>query len=455
MKINDNFLDEFIQACLSSKIFFETVRNHMGYELIPTEAHKFVWKYINNFYDLNEKLPTIGIIAQEFDTEPNKKRKEAIIDTLSRIKKTYVGDLYDQLLMSFQKFVKEQKFKVLYNDVADLYEGGKSEAAIDTLAKESQLINEFSIINKYYDKVFEDFVERQKERESISEDELQDKIPCGIHEIDHITYGGHRRGTVFGALGRSGTGKSTFLRHCAIHAARLGYTVFYFTCEGTRKDTMNSFDAAWTATPLEEMETGGISPERMKKLVKSLNSIQAEGGEIVVHASERFDSLTVEDCYEMLVDYETSTKKVDLVLFDYLEIFEIKGNYGGESGERRRREQIVNKMTNIAMEMNVVVGTATQASDVRPDIYNNPDRVLTRSDISEFKGSVKPISYFYTINQTDDEAEAEVMRLFADKFRFHKAKQVVKLSTGFNVGRFYNAKRTINEFWDTEDKKPK
>ncbi len=454
-KLNDSFLEEFLRASITNRNFFETTRSHLKYQLIPSESHKHIWKFINEFYDIEEKLPTIGIISQNFDNEPDHKKKEAIRGTLSKIKGVYVNDLYDQLIKQFQDFIKLQMFKATYNNVAELYEDGKTEDAITLLAEESQKVAEFSIMVKYYDKVYEDFVKRINENKP-DDDKILDKIPTGIHELDFYIRGGHRRGTVFCALGRSGTGKSTFLRWCALHASRLGYKVFYFTCEGTRKDTLNAFDAAITATPLEQMETSGISKEKIETLIKSVNNIRKQGGEISVHDSESFDSLSIEDCYEILKEYVKINGSIDLVLFDYLEIFTTNsGKFNGDNGERRRRETISNKMTNIAVEFNCAVGTATQASDIRPDIFNNPDRVLTRSDISEFKGVVKPISYFYTINQTDDESEAEVMRLYCDKFRFHRSRQVIKIANAFNVSRFYNSRRTLEEFWDTQENKVK
>lgn len=451
-KINEDFLDEFLSACFKNKHFFETVRGHLEYHLIPTESHKFVWKYLNEFYDVNEKIPSLGIVNQNFEGETDSKRKGAIMATLSKISKTYTNDLYDELIEMFTAFVKGQRFKDLYNSVADLAEEGEMEEAIETLARESQIINQFSVTGEYFDKVYEDFVERTIDRERRLEqpDQDRDKIPSGIHQLDYITRGGHKRGTLFCALGRSGSGKSTFLRYLAIHASRLGYKVHYFTCEGTKKDTLDAFDCAWTGTPLEEMETKGISEDRLEKIVRSLATIKNEGGEIYVHASERFDSLTLEECHRMLVDHVKAGGGADLILFDYLEIFNVEGKYSSDSGERRRREAIVNKMTNIGMELNAAVGTATQASDVSPDRYNNPDWCLTRSDISEFKGAIKPMAYFYTINQTDEEIEAQVARLKCDKFRFHMSGQVIKIATAFNVGRFYNSRRTIRDFWDTE-----
>lgn len=72
---------------------------------------------------------------------------------------------------------------------------------------------------------------------------------------------------------------------------------------------------------------------------------------------------------------------------------------------------------------------------------------MTRYDISEFKGAVKPFSYFGTLNQTKDEYEAGIMRIFNDKIRKKKAKQVIRICQAYEFDRFYDRNRTIKEFY--------
>ncbi len=94
------------------------------------------------------------------------------------------------------------------------------------------------------------------------------------------------------------------------------------------------------------------------------------------------------------------------------------------------------------MEFNSVGLTATQAMDIKPNILEDPDFYMTRSHISEFKGLVKPFSGVHTLNQTPDEYTERIMRIYNDKFRFSKAKQIVKIATDVHVGRFYSKKKT-------------
>ena len=81
-----------------------------------------------------------------------------------------------------------------------------------------------------------------------------------------------------------------------------------------------------------------------------------------------------------------------------------------------------------------------------PDQYNNPNFILTRSHISEFKGFIKPFSNFITINQTDDEKTNSIVRLHADKFRKKPSSITFWGVQSLNSHRFFNLKKTREMF---------
>ena len=73
---------------------------------------------------------------------------------------------------------------------------------------------------------------------------------------------------------------------------------------------------------------------------------------------------------------------------------------------------------------------------------------MTRSDISEFKGAIKPFSYFLTLNQTDDEYDSGTMRIFIDKLRKYKSRRLFTIAQSMENSRFYNSSKTLDYFWD-------
>ena len=95
--------------------------------------------------------------------------------------------------------------------------------------------------------------------------------------------------------------------------------------------------------------------------------------------------------------------------------------------------------------------TAVQSKDIDPKEINDPDFVMTRHHIAQFKLIIKPMSLFVTINRTEDEIEEEQARLYIDKYRDGPDKIVIPIATKFGKERFYNHKRTIQIFEEDFD----
>lgn len=449
--INDTFLLELYKASLTSKSFLDIVSKHLAYHYIPQQEYKALFEKIVQQYELNREVPTIGSLSQQFNAN------EEVLKLLHKMTSINVADKKDTLLATFEKFLIERKFVDLYSKLGPLYNDGKQEQAIKLLQKESEVLSNFSIKDAYYTRVFGDYTQRLEERQLKSRTQEAIKVPFSIHALDYITKGGISLGTSALFLAMSGKGKSTLMRWIGMSAARLGFRVVHFQQEGTEQECLDAYDAAWTSINLDDIEFGIVPKELESKIEKANKDIIAGRGEVFVKAASGFDELTINDCAEFVEDIERIHGKVHLVIFDYLELFSVKGQYHNtEAGERKRREDVANKMTGVAVTYNCAVITATQANDIKPERWNNPDNVLTRSDISEFKGALKPFSYFITLNQTQDEYNSEIVRLYVDKLRKYRLPyKPYKIAQSLNNSRFYNAKRSLDLFWDDRLKKEK
>lgn len=445
-QLTDEFLVELLKSCLVSKKILDICILNLKNEYVPIEALKKIWKNIQTHYQLNGTLPTFGILSEKI------KDDDKAIEYLLQMKKLNVAEKKTEILQQFDTFIQRARFVDLYTKVGNEYQKGNKEEAISLLAEEAQKITESSIKEGAYTTVFSDFNSRQQERHKKQHHDFYDKITFGIHPLDYYTNGGGDRGRSALFMARSGGFKSTLLKWIGISNARLGKRVVHFQCEGTEDECLEAYDAGWTAVDLSDIEFGQL-PKKSENTIKQVNSdIIKSGGEIFVVAPEKIDSLYIDDCYETIIDIEKVYGKVDLAIFDYLEIFNIKGKYyDKENGERKRRSDIANKITNIAALLNLLSISATQANNIIPEQYNNPDFVMTRNNVSEFKGSINPFSLFATLNQTDDEYESEIIRVHIDKLRKYKTNRTFKIYQSHNNSRFYDSKRTIGSFWDVNN----
>lgn len=441
-QLSKDYVIELIKTTLSSNKILEMAQQHLKYEFLQTEAQKRVVKFIFETYALGGISPTLGIIAQAFPTHTE------VIALLNKIKTVDIKGKEDSIVQQFEVFIKDLRYQAILKKSADLYNNNKQSEAVKVLAKEAADIEAFTVKPKTYTKVFAQFDDRMRQRQlQAASDQFKstkERLTTGIHEFDVKIGGGYRKGTSFLAMARSGVGKTMYLRWVAITNARLGKRVVLFQNEDTEENALEAMDSIFTGITGGDIEDGLISDELLLIVTKIRSEILARGGEIILVATDKFNETTIEWCDEQLEEIEKVEGKIDMALWDYLEVFSAKGQYGkGDAAERRRREDIANKIVSVAVKRNIVTGTATQASDIPVEKINNPDFNMTRTHASEFKGIVKPFAYFFTFNATEEEYQQQIVRIHIDKLRKSKgAGTTIKIYQSRENGRFYDSLRT-------------
>lgn len=451
-----NFVVELIAAALERRTVFEIVKQYLKFSYLQEEAEKKLWQWVTKRYDLTGKVPTIGQIQQQFVDD------ERVLEKLEEIGDVEIDENggYELIIDSFEKFIKKMKFLEVNDKIADTYNRGDKEGAWELFVKSAEDFSKFSIQDAKFETVFGDFAERQAKRKS--EDwNFRYKIPTGIDELDY-RLGGESGGPETGEcvlwLGDSGAGKSQCLTSVGIAAARQGFRVAHFQLEGTKEQCLNRYDAAWTGTLYQDVKLGNITAKKMevtKRIIKKLRKT-----DIIVSSEETFNAKTLVDIRRELKEMEKKYGKIDVIIIDYLELLELgDGHRYTPSEERFRQAKLAKGMKMLAMEFNAVVHTATQSSNIPEERKNDPEFVITRAQLSEDKGKIRPFDIFVTINQTRDEAKEEIMRLHTDKLRDYKNGEPIHIANNFSYARFYDRKRTIElnmddgwgEFYDKDE----
>ena len=446
-ELTDNYLIELFKICISHDNALEIINKHLKEHFLPSDSYKKLWFGIRQHFELLNHAPTIGVLTEKF------KDDQDILNLIVKIKKCKLPEI-NTIFPTFETFIKEISFTSLHVETAKLWNNKETDKAIKMLAEESHKINDFSLTEGIHQKVFFNFNKRLEDRMS-KEYEPTMKIPFGIHALDYDTFGGGLVGTSGLWLARSGTGKTIAQRWTAVNAARMGLRVVHFEIESTEEESLAAYDAAWGGIPYIDIEYGNISKTKILELKNVSRDIVNKHGEVFVVAPGGFDSMSIEFCNETIEELEKSHGKIHLALFDNLELFNVHNKFSNsEMGERLRRETIANKITNIAVQKKLFSLATTQANDIKPDKFNAPDFVMSRSDISEFKNLIKPFSYFMTWNVTYDEYNNNTGRIYNDKFRKYRSGQVRNICTSMETMRFYDAASTLRTFWDAKNNKP-
>lgn len=441
-----NFVVELLAAALEKRTVFEIVRQYLKFSYLQIESEKKLWQWVTKRYDRTGKIPTIGQIQQQFQDDEN------VLEKLEEIADVEIDEEnggHEMIVDTFEKFIKKMKFLEANDKIADLYNQGKKEQSWDMFVKYAEDFSKFSIQDAKFETVFGDFAERQAKRKS-DDWQFRYKIPTGIDEIDY-RLGGENGGPETGEcvlwLGDSGAGKSQVLVSVGIAAARQGFRVAHFQLEGTKEQCLNRYDAAWTGTLYQDVKLGNITSKKMevtKRIIKKLRK-----SDIIVSSEETFNAKTLPDIRREVKEMEKKYGKIDVIIIDYLELLEVGDGHNYTPHEERfRQAKLAKGMKMLAMEFNAVVHTATQSSSIGEEQKNDPEFVITRAQLSEDKGKIRPFDIFITINQTRDEAKEEIMRLHTDKLRDYKNGDPIHICNNFAYARFYDRKRTLNTDWD-------
>lgn len=446
--LTENFIVELFKACLSSQSVLEITNKYLEDFYLPEESYKKVWNVMRQQFELTNKVPTLGILNEQLKTHDD------ALKLLVSIKRIKIPDV-DVIFPTFEKFIKEVRFIELYTETGKLWNQEKQNEAIALLARKSDEILKFSLREGIHGRIVRDFEKRNEDRKLKDKDVIT-KIKFGIHPMDYDTNGGGKIGTSGLLLARSGTGKTTFETWVGINNAREGGITVHFQIEGTEDELKEMYDSSLSGIPLEEIEFNGIPKDRIQVMKNIMNDFITKKGEIYIVAPEKFGTLSIEECDATIEEIEKNHGKVTLAIFDNISSFTVKGKFSNsEQGERKRREEIANSITNIAVSRKLFALATEQANDVQPIKFNDPSFVMTRSDISEFKGMLRPFSYFWTWNQTTDEYHQNVGRIYNDKFRKHRSGQVRHIATSYQNARFYNSMETLKKFWDVTKNAPK
>lgn len=448
--LSKSFIAELLKLSLRNSEVLAKCSEFLKYNYIPIAPWKEIWKTINTYYLANKKAPTLGILSQFYQN--NNKEDLEVLKVINEIKEAENVNA-DDVLKELTSYIKNSMAIEFYDHFPEIYNKGEREKAISALISTSHSLENFTLMRNEsgFNSIFSRFGERQfKKQIEAQQIQSNDKFPFSIDELDSNTFGGINIGDTALFLAQSGIGKTKLLRHIGIGGARKGFKILHIQLEGSEKECEDGYDASWTAIPVHELEYSALDESKIKELNVVAQQVLNEGGEIFIKAFETFNSATIDDIREIIFDfYKIYGVFPDAVLIDYFELVEAsKKKKFRISEERQRREHIANGMKNIALECKTRIITCTQGSTVDSEQLNNPDFVMTRFHISEFKGAIKPFSYFFTLNQTEDEYKVNMMRIFADKVRKYKRGWIATIFQKYSHDRFYDRKKTLEEIYN-------
>ena len=435
-KLTGNFLHELFRSCMINHKVMDICNSHFKFEYIPDDLSglKLIWKSIKVTFSSSGKVPSFGVISQQNENSISVQEELGIMKSID-IK--ILNE--DSLLEELEDYIKNVSFSLLNQKIVNLYNNDRQDEAIKLSAEESAKLANFSLKNNslFYMRSFTDFDKFMIDQQNNFEENggIEDKIKFDIDELDEMTYGGMDITDTLLFVARSGVGKSTFARWLGYrNCVYYGRDVLHIQLEGSKEEAFGKYAQMWTKQSLRNIRRGDISNASLDKVQKFLNNMKRWERDIDIYASEKFDEVSMVDIRNIAYEYQKIKGKFpDLIIIDSLDLCHpgdgLKYGYDTQS-VKMKKNNTAKAMKNLATEIRTRIATVDQASDVNISNWNDPDYVMTRSDISGDKNLVNAFSFVLTGNQTVEEMKNNV------------SKPIVKICTNYSKGIFYDTKRT-------------
>lgn len=208
-----------------------------------------------------------------------------------------------------------------------------------------------------------------------------------------------------------------------------------------------------------EVRRGNIPPEKLEAIDKTIAEMALWGKDVDVYAFEKFGDASMLEVRNLILEYHKINGYFPkVVILDSLDLIVTGENKKVDTDPayiKYKLQKCAQRFKDLATEFGFLGITATQTGDVSFDIWNDPDKVITRNNTEGDRTLVKPFSFVFTGNVTLKEGEENLLRIYCDKLRDYKNNgKIFKIATDYDHGRFYDRRTTMELYMHGEDSLP-
>ena len=308
---------------------------------------------------------------------------------------------------------------------------------------------------EYLQKVIDDIRRVSFEKEDVlyldqvfsiqkTDGDTKSKIPTGLTRLDEHLRGGLPREALVTVLGATNAGKSIFCTSLGCSALRNGFKVLHLNLEGARDEAIFRYASNLANVPFQSIEENSLT----QKETERVNSVIAKYNpnlkiRHMVTFGETIENV-ISTCRE---DYKNFP--FDILIVDYGQLLETKS----KQEKFEKQTAVYRGLASIAMEHKCVVISPAQSTreGIRKqnEFVHSKNRdqdklpILRSSDLADCIEIAKVSSVILTLNRTEEEERAGMLRVFLEKQR-RGAKAVT-----FGIRANYpNSNLIINDYYE-------
>jgi KaiC/GvpD/RAD55 family RecA-like ATPase len=312
------------------------------------------------------------------------------------------------------KFAKHQALLKAIVDSVDVHIPKNDFDAVQKAIQDALMVGpQVSIGSFYFEEAFDRYARLLTETES------EEKFSCVFHTLNKDLRGGLGRKELGMVFAGPGIGKSLWLANVARVNVMNGKKVLYITLEVSEDISQERLDAGFSLVSFDRLK---IDHE---KVLEQLGKLGTQYSESLVVKEYPNLSLTVNELRSLLAQlWAYRSWRPDVVILDYLdEMAPIRGMDEYESQQR-----IARYVRGFIVQEGFGLFTATQVNRA-----GRQTRIAKETEVGDSWGKVKVVDALWSLNQTDEEKERGVMRLFVVKHRNGRSRYTIPVRVDYNT----------------------
>ncbi len=408
----------------TNQSFFIEISPLVKPEYFELPLHGEIFNYIKEYYSKYKTLPLDDIIKTEVSKIKKKDRDGDKIqfdnmdveDEFLCINKINEEDLEQKtyLLDCVEQFAKEQEMKLAIVESISHLEAGNYGKIEDRIKSALRVSRNVDLGHNY-------FISYKKRWIEDLNVDYTSKNPTFLPTINGILEGGLCPGEIGVVAAPSGRGKSIALANQAVKSLLAGKKILFISLEMSESKVAKRLDSMLTLVPQKLMTSNlGVAEERIDKVSglvgeNALRIKKYPSYQITVH-----DLAALLESLRLYENFEP-----DEIIVDYLELMRSTDT---DLPEYKAQERLGHELRDLGDEYNASVWTATQTNRESKDVP-----VITDKHFADSYGKIRGFDLGYSLNQTLEEKEKGVMRIFTFKVRDGASEQLFRVSIDYST----------------------
>jgi replicative DNA helicase len=423
LPFGSDFQASLLRLLLEDSGFAHAVSEHLNPSYFESPPLAWAWAFCQRYQSQYGSMPTTRLLFEQSRSVDQRIRPlyTATIEVVAAASLREEKWIRDQVL----EFIRRNVFVAAFRDCKDLYNAGKATEAYDLMMERMERIRitVFEQVDREW--VCAGLPARQSARLGV--DGRSDTITTGLRSLDKVLEGGLHLGELGIWIAEPKTGKTTMLVNHGIAGARLAFkNVLHCVFEGSRKQVVNRYDAAFSEELYSRVKAGEMGDKKYEVLLAEYKMLSSK---LVVRAfTERWDYSVVDVHEEIRTLKREHGWEPQLVVVDYGDLLRGREkHYNSETEKQRAAYRDLKSLAN----RGYAVWSATQSKRPKEGDENKP-RWLRSRDVADCYDKIRVSDFGGSINLTLEEKNLGLARLLFEYYRDNEAENSVVVRADFS-----------------------